>query len=257
MPTTSSTFPFGQPVLPCKPSRSGKTPLFILGAYPSALHVQWTPPQPYRPIRAIAVDNEPEPFWTGAGEDARIEAWKAAVEWQPEWGGVAAVGRLNGSSGQWVEKNVLAPLNPQRAEVWITDCLDTYRCSTELAERLDDTYAPFAKKFDRPLHSLGMHPSEAQIVKEALEEHRGRLMEELATARPELVVTLGNAALRVLARLAEVVGQPAPKKLDVEQYGLRLPIRVEGRALEWLPLAHPAAPEMYQQAHKAWMAKPA
>lgn len=28
---------------------------------------------------------------------------------------------------------------------------------------------------------------------------------------------------------------------------------IEGRSLAWLPLAHPAAPGVYQQAHAAWV----
>lgn len=252
---TPSIFPFGQPLLPCEPSGNGKTRLFILGAYPSALHVRWTPPKPLRPIQAIAVDNEPEPFWTGLDEDARIEAWKAAVGWQPEWGIVAKAGKLNGSSGRWVENNVLTPLSVARAEAWITDCLNTYRCSESLAARLEDTYTPFARDFNRARHVLIEHPSEDDIVREALSAHRERLSRQLADSRPDLVVTLGNAALRVLAEFVEIVGHPAQKKLAVEGYGSSMPIKVGSRNAEWLPLAHPAAPEKYQLAHEEWIKK--
>jgi len=140
-------FPFGLPILPCAPSSDYRCRVFILGAYPSALHVSWRPPDGlYRPIKAIAVDNEPEPFWTGQDEAARIEAWKERVGFdQAKWGAVAPAGRLNGSSGDWVEQQVLDPLGALRSNTWITDCLDTYRCSDGLASRIDDTYASWSR----------------------------------------------------------------------------------------------------------------
>jgi hypothetical protein len=34
-----------------------------------------------RTIAALAVDNEPEPFWDGLDEEARIARWRHAVGW--------------------------------------------------------------------------------------------------------------------------------------------------------------------------------
>src|SRR5688572_9595447 len=106
------TFPFGRPVLPCRPLVDGQRNVFVLGAYPSALHVAWTPPSASgaRSIRALAVDNEPEPFWDGSDEADQIKVWKDAVDWLPSWGEVAPVEQLNGSSGTWLADKVLEPL---------------------------------------------------------------------------------------------------------------------------------------------------
>ena len=38
-------FPFGRPVVACEPAATGRAAVFVLGAYPSALHVRWHPPQ--------------------------------------------------------------------------------------------------------------------------------------------------------------------------------------------------------------------
>jgi hypothetical protein len=231
-------------------------PLFVLGAYPSALHVAWSPQAPYRPIRAIAVDNEPEPFWNGSGELARIEAWKQAVSFEDAWGVVAACGRLNGSSGAWVDTRVLAPLKATRATAWITDCLDAYRCSAGLSARLADTYVPWAQEKGLPLPSLATHPSESEIVREALHGHLTRLKQELAAVAPEVIITLGNAALRVLRALVEVGADADPgRKLSHRrgEYGRPCAVRLTGRLVNWLPLAHPAAPIPYQAAHTRWV----
>jgi hypothetical protein len=212
--------------------------------------MRWTPTAPYKPISAIAVENEPTPFWTGEDEVERIEAWKAAVGWTDAWGAVAPVGRLNGSSGVWVADNVLMPLCARRADTWITDCLDTYRASVGATKRLVDTYRPFAAATGLLLDDLAPHPSENEIVLEALRDHGARLTRELEAARPELVVTLGNAALRVLARVAH--DKDAPTRLRVDAYAERRTVTLAGRRTPWLPLAHPAAPPEYQDAHARW-----
>ena len=251
-PPRDGVFPFGRTVLPRPPSAASQRRLFILGAYPSAFHVSWRPHN-RKPIRAMAVDNEPEPFWTGADEAVRLAHWKAEVKFSHTWGEVHGVGALNGSSGLWVEENVLKPLGATRADAWITDCLDTYRCSDGLAARIADTYAPFAAEEGLPAAQLAGHPSENAIVEEALRVHRQRLLQELATAKPELIVTLGNAALRVLRELPIALGGPAALHADAG-YGKELRVTVAGVTARWLPLAHPAAPKRYQVAHAAWVA---
>ena len=96
-------FPFGAPVLPRPPSATGPRRVYLLGAYPSGLHVRWTPPAPLKPVRALLVDNEPTPFWDGTGQDAHIAHWKDAVGWRDAWGtAVAPAEGVNGPSGAWV-----------------------------------------------------------------------------------------------------------------------------------------------------------
>lgn len=101
-------------------------------------------------------------------------------------------------------------------------------------------------------HVLPPHPSENAIVEEAKSKHLARLKNELLTARPDLIVTLGNAALRVATGLVDFAD--APKKLSHADYGRTLEIRLDGRVVKWLPLVHPAAPKPYQDAHDRWVA---
>jgi uracil-DNA glycosylase len=206
-------------------------------------------------IRAVAVDNEPEPFWNGTDEAERITAWRDSVGFDDRWGVVTPCGHLNGSSGNWVDEMILSPLGTTRQDTWITDCVDTYFESADAAARLD------ASEMVDLLMQLGIvarqhrpHPNESAIVRDAISAHSERLLTELYTARPDCVVTLGNAALRVLGKLADVPNT-APRKLSAQgtDYGRSLTIRVHGRAIQWLPLAHPAAPQAYQVAHRAWV----
>ncbi len=98
----------------------------MLGAYPSAVHVIWSPPRPeWGRVQALPVDNEPEPFWDGKDEAGVVEAWKRKVSFdEKRWGQVEPAGRFNGSSGEWLTKNVLEPLQVRRSGAWITDALD-------------------------------------------------------------------------------------------------------------------------------------
>jgi hypothetical protein len=206
-------------------------------------------------VKALAVDNEPEPFWNGSDETGRIDAWLRTVNWRPEWGEAKGVGHLNGSSGVWLQEEVLAPLRVPPGDAWITDCLDTYYLSSGAEKRLRDTYDVLAKRPEvgLPAWSLPSHPSEKKIVELAAGQV-DRLRRELATARPKRIVTLGNAALSVFRQVAKVPPKVGPAKLAMST-GYGSPVRVELPDLheaEWLPLAHPGAPEVYQHAHSSW-----
>jgi hypothetical protein len=148
---------------------------------------------------------------------------------------------------------VLAVLNATRADAWITDCLDTYRASTGVAAAIATIYAPFARSLGLVPADVRSHPNEAQIVADSTASHLDRLCSELETCRPDIVVTFGNAALRVMRRL--VVEPPALMKLAADDsYGRRLAVDAGGRTCMWIPLAHPAAPKPYQIAHERWQA---
>lgn len=157
-------------------------------------------------------------------------------------------------SGLWVEKRILGPLGVDRADAWITDCLNTYRASVAMRAAIEDVYEPFARVHAPPPAELASHPSEAQIVSEGIDQNLSRLRHELTAAAPDVIVTLGNAALRVLRRL---LGEAAAlTKLTVADYGTELSVNLNWHRMRWLPLAHPAAPRPYQVAHETWMTRP-
>ena len=204
----------------------------------------------------MAVDNEPEPFWTGDDEEQRVDQWRESVSFREGWGQVKSCGELNGSSGVWVEKNVLGALKIPRSAAWITDCLDTYYESDGAAKRLkSEPIVGLVKHLNIPACSHMPHPSESDIVNLAVKDHIHRLLGELSVAQPDMIVTLGNAALRVINKLAEP-GECKLRKLSADDsYGTVRSVRINGRDIDWLPLAHPAAPAVYQEAHKMWMGR--
>lgn len=245
-------FPFGAPVMSMSREPQGHQPVFVLGAYPSALHVRWVPPavSGHKPVRALAVDNEPCPFWNGVDEEERIAAWSA--EWfDGRLGSVSPVGKLNGSSGRWLHDQVLAPLGARENDVWSTDCLDTYRASDRQRRRIADTYDPVAMSHGLPAAQLPKHPSEKEIAHEALTHQRLRLVRELEVVAPDLIVTLGQGAARVLHGLLDLEGGVA---LSQDGYGAFTHVICHGRPVQWLALAHPGAPAAWQATHQRWIA---
>jgi hypothetical protein len=225
--------------------------VFVLGAYPSAIHVAWVPPNDsgLRRVAALPVADEPVPFWDGSDDVERIDRWRRGLGLDlAVHGRFSSPGRLNGSSGRWLDIHVLRPLNCGRHDAWITDCLDTYRLSTGVKVRLADTYDAGRVRYGWPEFHVGPHPSEKAIVDEARQSHVSRLRQELECCEPELVVTLGNAACRTVHELAGV----GPRRLSVTGYGQRHEVDVGGGAVEWLALAHPAAPRRYQRCHEQW-----
>jgi hypothetical protein len=245
------TFPFGAPVLPrgeSMPDRHSR--VVVIGAYPSALHVRWTPPEGFGPaVAATPVDNEPTPFWNGDGQKDPFERWKA-TRLQAEWGSVDRT-HLDGSSGRDIADRWLQPLVFTLEDAFITDCLCAARASIGVGRRVAERYAPMAEALGAPAADLRPHPSESEIVAEALADHAGRLFEQLRAACPEVVVTLGNAAGRVVAVLAGLPDHDGILRADT--YGAERPTTLGGRTFAWRALVHPATPKVWAERHARWI----
>jgi hypothetical protein len=103
--------------------------------------------------------------------------------------------------------------------------------STGMVRALETVYTPFAASVGLAPYLLHRHPDEGEIVREALGSHRARLLHELREARPSMVVTLGNAALRTLA---SVLGVPdGPRKLTAWDYGTPITVCADGWWDHW------------------------
>jgi hypothetical protein len=96
------------------------------------------------------------------------------------------------------------------------------------------------------------HPSEGRIVAEALAHHRERIASELEESGAPVLVTLGNAALRVLAdvlRVSSIHGLTP----DPAVYGQTVHARFGGHEIAWYPVCHPGQRKpAYQRVHDLW-----
>ena len=246
-------FPFGRPSGRCQPRPARPADAAVLGVYPSALHIRWTGPG--QRIAALAVAEEPWPFWTGADDAERVAEWRQEVGWLPEWGSAEPAGRLNGSSGRAVHDRILGPLGLGPDRVWLTDALPffhVHRGPGTQGEAMSDRYDPFARAHGLPLHRLPDRPPTDQLIRRAVRDEGPRIIDELVSSGAPLLITLGNEALAVAAQL--VPGDLPDRLVSNEDYGRRHRTEVHGRPVELLPLVHPGQRSArWTQAHERWM----
>lgn len=245
------TFPFGAPVnslatgLPAR-----EVTAFVLGAYPSALHVEWRAPDGRR-VAALPVDNEPYPFWDGSGMDEFFDRWRAQY-FRQEWGSVSP-SRMNGSSGRKLYDEWIAPLGIDRGDYFVTDCLDTAMMSTGVERRItaaggdEATYHLLVEELGLTAVQMPRHPSENEIV-ELAREHHDRLRRQVEASAADAIITLGNAAARVVA----AIGGQSEGALVRETYQDVRSATIGGRVLEWHALVHPAVRPPWTATHRAW-----
>lgn len=251
------TFPFGRPasLRPPRPALSGAAQVFVLGVYPSALHVRWTRPDGKVHVQSLAVDDEPEVFWDGMDAVERVEHWKQQVGWQRCWGSATPSG--NGTSGRGVLSDVLEPLGIAPEQAFFTDCYRRYLVKHGAGSQgaaMDRAYAPFAAARGLPPVDLPERPTDPALVRMAIAEDGGEIVSQLQDSGADLVVTLGQPAADVFAA---VTGAARPVLRRDMSYGLERQVRVGGRAAQWLPLKHPGqrAPAWVQH-HQDWIESP-
>ena len=244
-----SRYPFGLPATRRPPRRpaSGAAALFVLGVYPSALHIRWQRPDGVV-AGALAVADEPTVFWDGEDAGKRVSRWKDEVGWLPGWGSVNPAGG-NGSSGRHVTDHVLTPLRLAPGDVHFTDCLPTY--FTKPAKTAD-VYGPFAAERDLPCAELPTRPSPSQLVSRAIAEEGVELRKQLLEADAPAVVTLGQESADVLAVLT---GADRVVLTPDETYGREHEVTLDDRKLSWIALVHPGnRGEVWRRRHLEWAA---
>ena len=245
-------FPFGRPLARRRPSAKSKRRVFVLGALPGALFIDWWSPARKR-VKALPVDNESTPLWNGADQKEQIEAWKKAVGFRVgEWGEVETADDSNGKAGRWLDTEVLAPLGVTRDEACISCCVDTYLADSAAAFAVRERYQPVASEAGLPPAKLPLRPRDGALVALTVEAHRERLLHEVSVVVPEIVVTLGHVALRVLRAITETRSGLGRLRPDA-RYGVMLPITIGKRNALCLPLTHPEKPPLFAEAHERWL----
>jgi hypothetical protein len=179
-------FPFGQPVTWQHP---GAKPVLIIGVYPSTVHARWVDANGRTQIRAVAVANEPEPFWTGQDADTHISAVAATVP--------GAAGRVvpapghNGPSGQALDASVLGPLGLTRDRIRVADVDNRYMANQAQQEAITRSYNQLVDQGIVPPVSWRPRRAITQIPS----DRSPSLAQELDEAAPEWVITLGDEPL--------------------------------------------------------------
>jgi hypothetical protein len=272
--TSNPTFPFGSRSTPRPPRRPcGDVAAFVLGVYPSALHVRWTLPSWWpgqqRVVGALAVADEPTVFWDGADAEELVAAWKESIEFregddQGDWGTAAAAG--NGTSGRPVRERVLRPLGADVDETWFTDAVDRFFVkrggrTRQQGDVIDAVYQPFAIASDLPSATIPPRPTPARLVEISVIEHRHRLRTELTEASAPVVITLGEEARQVLIGIADESSGPPMLRLDrrslpPDEYGEPGTVRIGDHQAIWHAVVHPGNRDRFWSAlHDEWIVR--
>jgi len=269
-------FPFGAPSTPRPPRLPTKTTeLFVLGVYPSALHVRWTPPtwaqeiEGVRSVGALAVADEPTVFWDGIAPTPAdlVDAWKQRVGFLDgdapgRWGRVSPAG--NGTSGRPVLDRVLGPLGISAESTWFSDCVNTFFVKSGKGSQGDawrERYAPFAAAAGCSDATIPQRPSANELVTLAIEHHVDRLRAELLASNTPRVVTLGEEARRVLAEITDESSGAPMQELTLQSdapigdlYGQKGRVHIGHWTASWMALVHPGQRSAdWAAIHAAWI----
>jgi hypothetical protein len=143
MSTHNGAVSLGEPLGLVRSPATGRRPVFVLGVYPSASHASWYSADGSRISPALAVANEPEPYWDGTGHDAVLQRVAARVP--AEVGFLREAGSSNGRAGTTLNDAYLAPLGLARDDVWIADVQNYYLASDGQVSRLKESYEPLVE----------------------------------------------------------------------------------------------------------------
>jgi hypothetical protein len=247
-------FPFGQPNL-VRPMRRpvGQPSALVVGVYPSAFHIAWSPPDHVDPrptslrrramISSLAVDVEPTVFWDGVNPspEQELERWKQEVGFQQSTHGTVRVGN-NGPSGWGLLNEILTPLGIDASTVAYTDAVPWFfvkHGSKSQGEAITERFNPIARQLGLVEGQLPRRPTARALVGLAAStQRRETLRREVLEAGAPLVITLGQEALDALRRVADSLSG-APSRLEPQDYGTRAQLAIEGRTFTVLPLVHP------------------
>jgi hypothetical protein len=235
-------YPFGQPVGPVSWRQPGPKPALIIGVYPSAVHARWIGPDGTG-IRALAVADEPEPFWTGHSAEPKIATVAATVP--AEAGRIELAKGHNGRSGQALDELVLAPLGLTRDKIRVADIDNRYMANQSQQDAVARDYVPLVESgllppaTWRPRRTIARIPSDRSPA----------LTDEVAGADPAWIITLGDEPLRALGL----------EPLTRASYGIPLPAVVLGHNVQLLRLAHTRqqaghghSSSDWAEAHRQW-----
>jgi hypothetical protein len=219
------SYPFGEPLGSVQWRTSGPRRVFVLGVYPSAFHAKWLSPEGRVISPALAVADEPEPFWDGSGHEAVLARVTERVP--AEAGSLQDAGGHNGRAGRTLNESYLMPLGLTRDNVWIADLQNYYLASDGQVRRVAESYEPLVDRgLVPPATTI---PRASRPTLDQLAEDRDPPLEaEWAEAEPAWLITLGTEPVNVLGL----------EHLREGDYGRPRRANVLGRDVNHLALVH-------------------
>lgn len=225
-------FPFGNPLRKVEQKERSPKKVFVLGVYASAVHATWRDAAGKVLVRALAVASEPEIFWKGDGAERIINRIK-----MPNGAGTLAPAaeQLNGPSGVALDEKILLPLGLERKDAWLCDCVPSSLMNPAQKKAIDGPYRKFVQSGIVPEATI---PSSADH-KGIDDKRRKEILRELEASGADRLILLGDLPIKWFLNAFTKDFTSLDAFVKKHGYGKSVPISINGRTYDVLPLAHP------------------
>jgi len=250
---SGQSFPFGEPIQAVTWSDGGPKRVVVVGVYPSAVHARWIGVNGKQRIGALAVANEPEPFWTGEDDELIVQSVSGRL---PSGVGSLEPARLNGVSGKALDP-LLDCLGLQHRHVRIIDLWNRYLANSaqEAARKREIERSEASGELQVAELLEATRWTQRAKITTLPQDRQPAFSEEFEEADPAWVVTLGEEPVKALKL----------EDLSLSDYGsIRRGVKVCDKTVNVIALAHTRqiakhglhAPEWFD-AHQRWLSEQA
>lgn len=249
----SHCFPFGQLLKTVEQTDRAPKKVFVLGVYASAVHARWIGTDGKDVVKALAVASEPCIFWRGDGAEGIINQ----ITVPPALGKLTpADEQFNGPSGIALDDLFLTPLGYRREDAWLCDLVPHSCLNPSQHVAIERAYLPLIANHNLPVPSIPVVPEKLA------DEARVRDIEgEFHASQADLLILLGDQPINwFLRRFDSRWTKLADFGTDPATYGRRHRVRIGGRELDVLPLAHARqvarlgqSSSRWYELHEAWV----
>lgn len=251
--TSIGTFPFGQPVRNVEQTDRTPKRVFILGVYASAVHAKWIGVNQQTIVTALAVASEPYIFWRGENAESIIQQITI-----PQQIGtlVPAQRQLNGPSGIALDELILKPLGITRGDAWLCDLVPHSCMNPRQGKAIARAYLPIAQQYGLPTPTV---PPLPKVLPN--EERRESILSEIHKADASVLILLGDKPIQwFLSHYDKRWRSLRDFGKQSGTYGRLHFVKIDGKAMHILPLAHPrqiaqlgSSSVAWYNLHQAWI----
>ena len=247
------TFPFGQPVQEVVQRDRDSKDVFVLGVYASAVHARWINVDGKTVVNALAVASEPYIFWRGENAESIIQQIAIPNELGKL---IPAKQDFNGPSGIALDNLILNPLELDRQKVWLCDLVPHSCVNPSQSKAIERAYLPIASKYGLPQQTVPPLPNQLTD-----ENRRKAIMEEIIESEARVLVLLGDKPIQwFLSYFEDHWSKLSDFGRDGQSYGQLHKVKVGGKEIKVIPLAHPRqiaklgrSSAIWYDVHEKWL----
>ena len=246
-------FPFGEPVKVVTQQDRTQKSVFVLGVYASAVHAQWKDINNKTKVKALAVASEPYIFWRGDKAEVIIDQ----INIPDSLGTLSPADKqYNGPSGIALDQLIIEPLGLSRSDVWLCDLLPHSCVNPNQRKAIINNYEPFIEEYNLPIPTVPEEPAQLTTGK-----RRAAIFDEILESGASTLLLLGDKPIQwFLKSYDQRWNRLSNFTQDAESYGQLHQLRIRGKAIQILPLAHPrqiaklgSSSSKWYEYHQTWL----